>query len=172
MKKLIPLSLLLLPAVIFSFGGSCGGNETYEWYIQAQVNIVTPTTEDSFSFDERCYLFSDEIDEETYWEIDAIDRSMPFGIYIIWKESFITGPGTFQAFEGYSNLYIIILRADPIEPGWFIYYSVEEGIITFTQVGYQSGDIIEGTFDQLRVYDWELEEYIEVDDGTFRCQVK
>ncbi len=172
MKKLIPLFLLLLPAVIFSFGGSCGGNETYEWYIRAQVNIVTPTSEDSFSFNERCNITSDEIDQDIRWVIEASGMSVPFGIAIVWRESFISDPGTFQAFEGYSNLYIIIMRADPIEPGWFIYYPVEEGIITFTQVGYQSGDIIEGTFDQLRVYDWELEEYIEVDDGTFRCQVK
>jgi hypothetical protein len=66
----------------------------------------------------------------------------------------------------------VIGKAHPTEPGWFTYYFVYEGIITFTQVGYQSGDIIEGTFDQLYVYDWEVEEYIEVNDGSFRCQVE
>ena len=59
MKKLIPLLLLLLLVVIFSFGGNCSDYETSEWYIRAQVKIVTPTSEDSFSFDERCNLLSD-----------------------------------------------------------------------------------------------------------------
>ena len=172
MKKIIPLFLLLLPVIIFSFVGNCGGNETYEWYVRAQVKIVTPTSEDSFSFDERCYLFSDKIDQETYWEIDAIDSSVPFGIYIYWKESFITGPGTFQVDDGgLSNLDIWIMRASPIEPGWFRYSEVDEGSVTFTQVGYQSGDIIEGSFDQLYIYDWDVDTHIEVNNGTFRCQV-
>ena len=172
MKKLILCYLLILTATL-SFIGNCGNNDAYEWYIRAQVKIVTPTSEDSFSFDERCNITSDEIDQDIRWAIEASDMSAPFfGIAISWKESFISGPGTFQVDEGDFNLLPVIGRADPTAPGWYIYYFIDEGIITFTQVGYQSGDIIEGTFDQFRVYDWELEENIEVDNGTFRCRVE
>jgi hypothetical protein len=153
--------------------GNCGNNETYEWYIRAQVKIVTPTSEDSFSFDERCNIFSTESDQDIQWVIEASDMSVPFfGIAIGWEESFISGPGTFQVDEGDSNLVPVIGREHHTKLGWIRYYFVDEGIITFTQVGYQSGDIIEGTFDQFRVYDLGLEENIEVDNGTFRCRVE
>ena len=171
MKRFIPLVLLLLPAVLFSFGAGCGGNEAYEWYIRAQVNIVTPTSEDSFSFNERCNIRSYRIDQDIHWNIEASDMSVPFGIVINWKESRISGPGTFQVDEVYPNLVIFVARANHPEPDVITFYFVDEGIITFTQVGYQSGDIIAGTFDQLRMYDSELDENIEVDNGTFRSQV-
>jgi len=152
-KTHIPFFLLLPLTVILLFVGNCGNQESYEWYIRAQVKIVTKTSEDSFSFYEPCYLFSVVIDTETFWEIDAIDESMPFGIYIAWKESFITGPSTFQIENGIQNLSIVLMREDPFKTGWYLYTEVEEGSVTFTQVGYQSGDIIEGSFDQLYRYD-------------------
>jgi hypothetical protein len=94
-KKLFPIFLLLLPAVIFSFGGNCGGVDSYAWF----------------------------------------------------------------------------MRADPIEPGWYRYSELDEGSIIFFQVGYQSGDIIEGSFDQLQLYDWDADTLIEVSNGTFCCRV-
>lgn len=172
MKTHIPFFSLLLLTVTLMFAGNCGNNEAYEWYLRAQVKIVTPTSEDSFNFDEPCYLFTGEIDDETYWEIDAIDRSVPFGIYIGWKESFVTSPGTFQAERGFQTLYIWLMRAHPSEPGWYRYSEIDEGSVTFTQVGYQSGDIIDGSFDQLYLYDFDAETNIEVNNGTFRCRVE
>lgn len=172
MKTLIPFFYLFLLTITLLFVGNCGSNEAYEWYIRAQVKIVTPTSEDSFSFDERCHLVSGEIDEETYWEINAVDRSVPFGIYIGWKESFVTGPGTFQAESGFQSLYIWLMQEDPTDPGWYIYSEVDEGSVTFTQIGYQNGGIIEGSFDQLYLYEWGVETQIEVDNGIFRCQVE
>ena len=41
MKKLIPLLLLLLPAVIFSFGGNCGGNGDETLISSRLLNPVT-----------------------------------------------------------------------------------------------------------------------------------
>ena len=172
MKTIITFFLLFLLTITLSILGNCGGNEPYEWYIRAQVKIITPTSEDNFSFYEPCHLFSSEIDQETYWEIDAIKSKPPFGIYICWKESFITGPGTFQIEEGFQTLFILLMRAHPTEPGWNRYSEVDEGSVTFTQIGYQSGDIIEGSFDQLYLYDWDAETHIEVDNGTFRCRVE
>jgi hypothetical protein len=172
MKQHIPTFLLLLLTVTLLFVGNCGNNDAYEWYLRAQVKIVTPTSEDSFSFDEPCHLFTGEIDDEIYWEIDAIDQSVPFGIYIGWKESFIAGPGTFQVERGFQTLYVWLMRADPYEPGWYMYSEIDEGSVTFTQVGYQSGDAIEGSFDQLYLYDWGAETHIEVNNGTFRCRVE
>jgi hypothetical protein len=171
-KTLITFLLFFLLTITFLFLENCGGNETYERYIRAQVKIVTPTSEDSFSFDEPCYLFSSEIDQETYWEIDAIDSIVPFGIYICWKESFIIGPGTFQLEEGSQTLFIWLMRAHPTKPGWYRYSEIEEGSVTFTQIGYQSGDIIEGSFNQLYLSDLDVEMHIEVNNGTFSCRME
>ena len=41
MKKLIPIFLLLLPAVIFSFGGNCGGNGDETLISSRLLNAVT-----------------------------------------------------------------------------------------------------------------------------------
>jgi hypothetical protein len=134
--------------------------------------IISQTSTDSFFFNEFCKISYYEIDQDKQWSIEAYDWNMPFMIGLIWNESFISGPGSFQAFEGYDELSTWIMRAHPTDPGWYSFYSVNEGIVTFTQVGYQSGDIIEGTFDQLRVYDWEADERIEVDDGSFLFRVQ
>ena len=100
--------------------------------------------------------------------------SVPFGIYIGWKESFITGPGTYQVDKGSLNLYIVLMRAHPTKPGWFRYTWLNEGSVTFTQVGYQSGDLIEGIFDQLLLESDTSDEtiHIEVNEGVFRYRME
>ena len=170
MKRLIICYLLILPSTLL-YLGNCSSEESYEWYLQAHVNILTPTSDNSFSFYERSTINYDEMDQEIIWVISANDPSVPFGISISWKESFISGPGSFQVGEDFPDFFMMIMKIHPTEPGVIIGYFVYEGIITFTQIGYQSGDIIEGTFDQLRVHESEVDEYIEVDDGIFRSQV-
>ena len=168
MDRFILFVLIFIPAVFFSLSVGCVNNLDYEWYIQAQVKIVTPSSENSFTFDEPCYIFSYEVDQDTRWDIYATDMDTPFGISISWKESFLSGPDSFQASDEIS---ISITRENP-NPGYSMRISdVDEGNITFTQVGYQSGDIIEGTFDQLRLDEWDIEKNIEINGGVFRCKV-
>ena len=168
MKRFILPILWAIPAALFSFGSGCVTGLPSEWYMQAYVQIVTATSETGFTFHEPCFSFSYEIDQDTRWHLYANDMDMPFGISISWKESSLSGPGSFQAHEEIS---IWIMRENPDPEWWSRSSPVDEGLITFTQVGYRSGDVIEGTFDGLRLSEWDMEKDIEVRGGVFRCRI-
>ena len=172
MKTLVRFLFTVLLTITLPVVIGCGSKEDFNQYMRAQVKITTQTSENSFGFDERCYLFSDVIDGETYWEIDATDMKVPFGIYIGWKESFISGPGTYQIESGFQNRFAVIMRADPFQPGWYEYSEAQSGSVTFTHLGYRGGDTIKGTFDRVSLYDYDEDTLIEVNNGTFRCRVE
>ena len=139
-------------------------------FIQAQVAIEGG---DTFQFREPCTTTSVDFAGETSWSAEARDVARPFGFVLSWRESFVTGPGSFGPNEGVGDLDLFLVRAHPTEPGNVRASGVSEGQVVFEQVGYEPGDAIEGTFDGIVLDRNEPDDvvHIEADSGIFRCRV-
>jgi len=168
-----------LRAVVFMLATmfcGCGGDDTSgngDSYIRGEVTITKPQSGGGLHFDESCHVSSLEEGGEIYWGIEAKDMEYPFGVIMTWKQSLVTGPDTFQLGGGTADVSAMFIRAHPTEPGTIRMSGIGEGSVTFSAVGYDAGDVFGGTFESFLMERSDPDDTItiEMDSGSFRCQV-
>lgn len=130
--------------------------------------MVTMTDGTQFLFEESCDVSS----QNTTFGFEGIDRGRPFGVLATWDMTAVAQPGTYSADDG-DMVQMWIARPHPTEPASIRASTVSSGTITFTAVGYQSGDLIEGTFDGVTLVRTDIDDMVNIrlDDGVFTCTV-
>jgi hypothetical protein len=129
---------------------------------------VTLTDGTGIVFDESCQVSS----QENIFGFEGVDRAAPFGILATWDRTVVAQPGTFDASDSGMAL-MWVLRQHPTDASSVRISTVSSGVITFTAVGYESGDLIEGTFDDVILVRNDVDDMVNIrlDDGTFTCIV-
>ena len=164
-------TLLSGVALFFLLAGCNGGTDAdAEYFIRASV---TMTDGSSFEFHEACVVSQTTVSDESTWGLEAMDPTVPFGLVFFWKEEYITGPGSHDVNEGLMDMSTMVVREHPTDPSQIRMSGVSEGTIVFEQIGYDTGDLIEGTFDDIRLDRDETDDtvHIQVVDGSFHCRI-
>jgi hypothetical protein len=156
---------LLLLCVLAVGGTACGGDGGGGG-VTARVTLTDGTT---FDFDEPCEV---SVSGDTF-TIGGTDAGRPFGIAATWSSTVVVEPGTFDAASGVQNVLMFIMREHPTDPEMIRISSVNSGSITIDTLGYESGDTISGTFDDVELIRDDPDDmvHIRLDDGTFTCTV-
>jgi hypothetical protein len=141
-------------------GGGGGGSVT------ASVTLTDGTT---FTLSESCIVDSDR----STWGFEGVDYDRPFGVVATWDRGVVSQPGTFGADDLADSVLMFLLREHPTDDTMVRVSSVNGGTITFTEVGYESGDRIAGTFDGVVLTRDDPDDMvmITVEDGAFDCEV-
>jgi hypothetical protein len=163
--------LSALVILLAACGGNGAGEGDPEYYIRATVTMTDGTT---FEFYERCDVSDLEMSGEVTWGIQAVDPSVPVGLVISWKETWITGPGTHDVNEGLMDLTTMVVREHPTDPSQIRMSGATDGTLVFEQVGYSSGSLIDGTFDNVRLDRDEPDDTVHIlaTSGEFHCRVE
>ncbi len=143
--------------------GACGDGGSGS--VSALVTLTDGTT---FAFEESCEVSS----QGSVFGFEGVDRGMPFGILATWEQAAVAQPGTFDASNSGMAL-MWVLRQHPTDASSVRISTVSSGTITFTAVGYESGDLIEGTFDDVILVRNDVDDMVNIrlDDGAFSCTV-
>lgn len=163
--------LSALICLLVACDGSGPGDDPPEFYIRATVTMTDGTT---FEFNEPCRVSDLEMNDEVTWGIEAVNPAVPFGLVISWKETWITGPGTHDVSEGLMDLSTMVVREHPTDPTQIRMSGATDGTLVFEQIGYSSGDLIGGTFDNVRLDRDEPDDTVHIlaVNGQFHCQVE
>jgi hypothetical protein len=156
----------LLLVCVLPLGAACGGGDGGGGTFTASVTLTDGTT---FAFDEPCEV---SITGDTI-SIGGTDQGRPFGIAATWNSTVVLEPGTFDAATGVQNVLMFIMREHPTDPEMIRISSVNSGTITIDTLGYESGDVISGTFDDVVMMRDEPDDMVNIrlDDGSFSCTV-
>jgi hypothetical protein len=159
MKTIVMCAVAAVAAVGCGDGGGGGS-------FSATVTLTDGTT---FRLDQRC-LVSNEINN---WAIEGYDQERVFGAIATWDRSVVAQPGMFSADDLADSVLMFIVREHPTDPSMVRLSSVNSGSIVFTEIGYDSGDRIAGTFDDVQMMRDDPDDMvmIRLDDGAFECEV-
>lgn len=136
--------------------GTPSDGQQWESYIRAD-GTMTDGTPIAFHRPATGQIF------ETGVGVSAVDVTKPFGIGINYSKDFLTAPGTYSLKdEGLEDLSMYIVREHPTDPMKVRMSSVSEGSITFTKVGIKAGDVVEGTFENVRLVRDNEEEQVDI----------
>lgn len=142
-------------------------------YVRGEGSLTDGTR---FELDRPCHVTgfgwtTPEGVHTQWWALQGHDPEVAVGVEIAWKDEYVTGPGTFEANEGDSDVMTSILRQDPDDPAETVGTSATGGTVTFDAVTNERGSVVEGSFDVALDRD-EPDDRVHIAiSGLFRCRI-